>query len=1121
MTLLTLPHPRLLALLVAGAVALPCAQAQDALTAGFANPPNSAKPRVWWHWLNGNITQTGIKQDLEWMSRIGIGGMQNFDAALQTPQVVERRLAYMTPEWKDAFKYSATLAASLDLEMGIAASPGWSETGGPWVAPADGMKKLVWSETVIGGGKRFKGKLPRPPSVTGPYQDVPRPPPFMDTSKPKKLPEVYADVGLYALPVGAPSGARKPRISVGGKALDAALLMDRGWTRTVEVPGGSPERPTIIHFAYDQPQTIRSATLYLPGAVSMFFGTPIHPVLEASTDGKQWTKVAEVALAGVPTTVSFAAVSARQFRLVLNVKPANVPELFTPGPGIAGTGFGGPGGNPPLKLAEASLSSQARVNRAEVKAGFAMADDYYVLDRDTPDEPGSAPDAVIDLSGKLAADGSLDWTPPPGRWKLIRFGYSLTGTENHPATPEATGLEVDKYDGAAVRNYMQTYLDMYAGTVGPDLIGKQGLRALVVDSTEVGASNWTPRFLAQFQRLRGYDPARWMPVLAGEIVGSRKQSDAFLYDVRRTLAELTATEHYGVVAEMARARGLTVYTEALEGGRVSLGDDMAMRRFADIPMSAMWTFKNEATMNKVNLADMRGAASVAHVYGQKLVAAESLTSAFTPWAYGPADLRPMIDLEFVSGINRPVIHTSVHQPSDDKKPGLSLEMFGQYFNRHETWADMAKPWIDYLARSSYLLQQGRFVADVAYFYGEDAPLVGLYQTTPVADAPSRYAYDFVNAEIVLDKLSVRDQRLVADSGASYRVLYLGGSSRTMTLAMLQRLKALASAGATIVGPAPTATPALMDDAASFQALVAELWAPGATRAVGQGRVIDSTNIEAVLSSLQIAPDFSVAPAAANIQFLHRQMEDGDLYFLTNRGGASGQTELRFRASGKKPAIWRADTGQILPVSYRVEGGQTVVTMDVAAQDAFFVVFREPLLAQSAEVKAKAYATAATLDQGWDVSFKGLAAPAPFHMRELRSLSESADPAVKYFSGTTTYRSHFELGAGGQGKPLLLDLGKLSDVAHIFVNGKDAGYAWRAPYTVDIGALVQPGRNAVEIQVANLWVNRLIGDAQPGASKVAFTTLPTYLPEAVLRPAGLMGPVVVRAEKSDADAGMKP
>ena len=246
----------------------------------------------------------------------------------------------------------------------------------------------------------------------------------------------------------------------------------------------------------------------------------------------------------------------------------------------------------------------------------------------------------------------------------------------------------------------------------------------------------------------------WLPALTGVIVGSRSESDRFLFDFRRTLADLIASEHYGTVAKVARERGLLVYGEALEGGRPSLGDDMAMRSYTDIPMAALWTYRPDAGPNVVSFADMKGAASVAHLYGQGLVAAESMTSGMAPWAHAPLDLRRVIDLEFAYGINRPVIHTSVHQPVDDKQPGLSLMIFGQFFNRHETWAEMARPWIDYLSRNSLMLQQGRYFADVAYFYGEEGPLTGLYLNKPVSDAPVRYGYDFINTDALLNLVSV-------------------------------------------------------------------------------------------------------------------------------------------------------------------------------------------------------------------------------------------------------------------------------------------------------------------------------------------------------------------------------
>ena len=433
-------------------------------------------------------------------------------------------------------------------------------------------------------------------------------------------------------------------------------------------------------------------------------------------------------------------------------------------------------------------------------------------------------------------------------------------------------------------------------------MGEHGLRALLNDSIEIGAANWTPHMIEQFKRLRGYDPTPWLPALTGVIVGSRSASDAFLYDYRRTLADLMASQHYGTVAAVATENGLKVYGEALEDGRPSLGDDMEMRSHTDVPMGAMWTYARQSGPKPTYLADLKGAASVAHIYGQNLTGAESFTSMLAPWAYAPGDLRRIVDLEFASGVNLPEIHASVHQPLDDKVPGLRLFIFGQDFNRHETWAEMARPWIDYIARNSYLLQQGRYFANVAYFYGEEAPLTGLYGMHPVADAPRRYAYDFVNADALIHELRVQDGDLTAASGACYRVLYLGGSSQRMTLPVLQQIAQLVEAGATVVGEAPQSSPSLADDKTTFDQLVHRLW--------GGRKVLPTHDVEGVLLTLGVQADFSFTSTHpdSEILFLHRRLTDGDLYFINNRKDRPEHFDAHFRVLGRVPEIWRADTG---------------------------------------------------------------------------------------------------------------------------------------------------------------------------------------------------------------------
>jgi hypothetical protein len=1082
----------------------------DPLLTGFEDPPMSARPRVWWHWMNGNVTKEGIAKDLEWMQRVGIGGLQNFDANLITPQIVEKRLVYMTPEWKEAFRFAARKADELGLELAIAASPGWSETGGPWVKPEDGMKKLVWSETVIEGGKRFSGKLTAPPSITGPFQDVAvegELAALLSGVKKTEPPVYYADIAVLAFPVADADPLAVPRaITIGDKPLEADALTDDDFATGVEVARGSPDQPPVVTLEYDKPQTVRSASLFVPNAATL------PPRLEASVDGTNWFQVTDMVLTTVPTTVSFAPVTASSFRVVLPPNASGIADLLTPAPGVDLSLFStllAP--KPTFRIADLRLFPEAKVNQFEAKAGFTLVPDYYALDAQAgPEVAGIDPSQVIDLTSRLKPDGTLEWTAPKGTWRVLRLGWSLTGKTNHPATAEATGLEVDKYDGEAVRAYLEHYIDMYRDAAGSDLVGRNGVRAILTDSIEVGASNWTPGLIERFKRLCGYDPTPYLPALTGVIVGSRTRSNAFLYDFRRTLADLVANEHYGTVAKVAHENGLKVYGEALEGGRPSLGDDIDMRRFADYPMAALWTFPREGGPRTVYRADMKGAASVANLYGQNVVAAESMTSAVQPWAHAPSDLRRMIDLEFAHGINRPVIHTSVHQPVDDKQPGLSLMIFGQFFNRHETWAEMARPWIYYIARNSYMLQQGRNVADVAYFYGEEAPLVAQAIDRYLPDVPTAYAYDFVNPHALLDVLKVDGGKLAAPSGASYRVLYLGGTSHKMTLPVLRRIAELAESGATIVGQAPTGSPSLSDDFAECAALVNKLWSGQPVTETGRGRVIAGGDVEAALARIGVAPDFTYAKPQADseVLFVHRRLDNGDVYFVNNRRNRAEKIEARFRVTGRAPEIWRADTGSAEPVSFRVEGEHTVVPLEMAAEDSFFVVFRKPATAQSATVTKPAYAPVGELMGPWDVAFqKGRGAPAAIKLTSLESLSEHADAGVKYFSGISTYTKSFTLPKGVKsGGTVLLDLGQVGDLAEVKVNGRSVGTVWHAPYRIDIGQAVKRGANTLEVKVANLWVNRLIGDAQPGAEKVTFTTIPTYQASAPLRPSGLIGPV---------------
>ena len=1085
------------------------------LVRGFQDPPVTARPRVWWHWLNGNITKEGIRKDLEWMKRIGIGGAQTFDANLLTPQLVDKRLVYMTPEWKDAFAYAAATADNLNLELAVAASPGWSETGGPWVTPADGIKKLAWSETEIKGGQHFNGVLPKPPLTTGLFQDAHIRDVAVEavTGNTGRIdPHYYGDAAAIAYQVAKPRPNQPtPKAFLNNNTpIDVASLVDPQFQSGVEVPRGTADAPTALTYVYPEPQTVRGVSVFLPGTADLFSPPTLAPRLEISEDGQTWRHVADITISTAPTTVSFPAVTSRYFRLVLAPAPDQVP-LFTPGEGVDVSDIAGFFvASPTMKITNFRLSNEDQVNQWEAKAGFAVSNNYYGLDEGQQEVRGVPSSQVIDLTSKMRPDGTLDWDVPKGHWRVLRLGFTLTGKINHPATHEATGLEVDKLDADAVRRYAETYIGMYRDAAGPNMLGARGVKALLTDSTEVGSFNWTPKMLEQFERLRGYNPRPWLPALTGVIVENREKTDAFLYDFRATIAELHSSEHYGTIARVAHENGLKVYGEALEGGRVSLGDDMDMRSYADVPMSALWTFTREKGPLTTHLSDMKGASSIAHILGKPVVSAESMTSALHPWGHSPAELRRVIDLEFASGINLPIIHTSVHVPVDDKKPGLSLLIFGQYFNRNDSWAEMAKPWIDYIARNSYLLQQGVNVADVGYFYGEDSPSVGLTTKTYFKDVPQKYAYDFINPSTLTGRLIVDDGTIVASPSARYKVLYLGGNSGQMTLKSLRKLAQLAEAGATIVGMAPARSPSLVDDPTEFEKISARLWSGDLVTNVGKGRVIASTDVEAALASIGVVPDvaFDNLKAGQDVLFVHRRLEDGDLYFVNNRTAYQKETEARFRVTGKVPELWRADTNEITPLSYRIEGATTVVPLSFEPDESFFVVFRKDAVTTQKTVKKAIYKTTSIEKHGWSVRFQeGRGAPAQVMLPELASLSENSDPGVRYFSGEATYSREIRIPQTyRKGDDLWLDLGQVGDVAEVRLNGIVVGSAWRAPYRVPIAAAARPGKNLLEVRVANLWINRMIGDAQPGATKITYTPLKTYRADAPLRPAGLIGPV---------------
>ncbi len=1086
--------------------------AQNDLLTSFQNPPNAARPRVWWHWMNGNITKNGIQKDLEWMERVGIGGFQNFDANLSTPQVTEKKLVFMTPEWKDAFRFATELADKKGLEMAIAGSPGWSVTGGPWVPAEDGMKKYVWTETRVNGGKAFNGKLPQPAANTGKFGNAGIPQTSAMDEEVAPVPTHYADALVIAyklLDVDVPLASMNPKVTSSGGNFTLKDLTDNDLDKTSFLPPMAVGEDMWVQYEFAAPQTFKAcgATGALHTMMEDFNGGPLNRSIKVSDDGVNFRKIASLTGSINPlNTIAFPAVTAKYWRLCYETLP---PEI-NPWASM----FGGSTDAPKpdgVNVAEWMLYTADRIDQAEDKAGFTPWREDY------PSYLGENADAislenVIDLTQKMKPDGNLDWTPPTPNeeqadWVILRFGYSLTGRQNHPASPEATGLEVDKLDPKAVRRYINAYLDLYKDATG-GLMGEKGLSHMILDSYEAGHMTWTKAMPEEFAKRRGYDLKRWMPVLTGRIVKSREASEAFLWDFRKTIGEMIAENHYDIIGEELHKRGMKRYTESHEDRRIYLADGMDVKRYSDIPMSAMWTPGSLAAGPDEEVrseADIRESASVAHIYSKPIVAAESMTAVQNAFSWHPEKLKRTADLEMASGLNRFVIHTSVHQPLDDKMPGFSLGPFGQYFGRQETWSGAgAKAWVDYLSRSCHLLQQGQFVADALVYYGENTNLTWRFKEA-LPSIPG-YEYDFVNSSALMNVLKVENGKITTPGGGSYSVLVLDESAKLMTLPVLKKLRDLVKAGAVVTGVKPEKTPSLADDPNEFNQIVNEIW--GSPKVYGK----PATD---VLRTLGISEDVVIKNNMSKILYVHRQTPDMEIYWLNSRSAEVNSAEISFRVSGKVPELWSAQTGKTSKVSWRIENGRTIVPLEFEPWDAVFIIFKDKTSELSYTLPLGPLGKATEqeickMNGTWQVDFQEKrGAPKTALLEKLISWSEHYNDGIKFFSGTATYRNAFNIKALAGDSRYFLDLGNVKNIAEVSMNGKPVGTVWKTPFILDITDAIKTGTNQLEIKVTNLWVNRLIGDAQPGVKeKITFTTMPFYRGYEPLLPSGLLGPIEV-------------
>lgn len=726
---------------------------------------------------------------------------------------------------------------------------------------------------------------------------------------------------------------------------------------------------------------------------------------------------------------------------------------------------------------------------------------------------------VQDLSHLLDDDGQLNWKAPSGDWMIYRFGYRPTG-RNLAGVFYIDHLSLEAFD-----KHWENTVGLLLNEMSPE--ERMAFNYVECDSWEAGNPNWTRTFPAEFKQRRGYDLIRFLPVLAGRTIESDDQSASVRNDYRLTISDLIVNNHYKKQKEVANANGLKSYAEAA-GPHQFQADVIKCVGNCDVAMGEFWMPSPHRPGPPARFL-VREAATAAHIYGMNKVFAESFTSVGPNWEESPFTMKAAADQAFCDGLNWICFHTFSHHPSLTDKPGLTHSA-GTHFDPTITWWDQSGSFVDYLSRCSYLLQKGLFVADVLFYQGDGIKMSDSAEKlnafvwedglkNPPATLGKGYDYDKCNEDVLLTRLSVKDGKLVLPDGMSYRVLGLD-KKKPVSLGALHKMAELVEAGATIVGEAPLASRSKKDDANEYNQLIGRLWGkPGEKeKRTGKGRVIRACSIREVVQRDGIGPDFGCSGLSVKgvIDYIHRRDGDADIYFLASRWQPVEKVEATFRVTGKQPELWDAVTGKVrdLP-DFRQENGRTIVPLEFDPCESFFIVFKEPVKSGLKGTNRTEYQPLTELDGSWEVVFDPQwGGPAKTTFDRLSDWSQSTDERIKYYSGKATYSKTFDLPENLNNTAVYLDLGRVHELASVRLNGQNLGIIWTKPFRIELTSALKSVGNKLEIEVVNLWPNRLIGDEfLPEEKRLTTTNIRKFTKATQLLPSGLMGPVTLTIAKT--------
>ncbi len=1044
----------------------------DELAADFKTPTEDNHLFCYWYWINDDISKEGISRDLAAMKETGIGSV--FIGNINPPEE-DGKVPLFSDLWWDCMVHAVNEGKRLGVDIGVFNCPGWSQSGGPWVKPEMAMRYLAYSETVVQGPEKISQELVKPKEE---FQDV------------------------YVLAYPALDGVKtltvdNATIKVTPEVKDARNWFDGDLT-TAALFGSPGAKEYRIELHAQAPITARSIVIH-PVNQNVNFQCKLYARVNGTDElirsfrfDRSNQRVNVGPITNGPVAVSLPETRAQVFKLVCS--------------GALGKDHG---------LTQIEITEKALLDRyIEKQLGkmhptpLPMWGSYLWDEQASVAEHLKVPtENVIDISDKMDKDGHLNWKVPEGKWTVMRIGMTPTGTKNSPAAPQGKGYEIDKANEELIRFHFEQYVGKLRERIPAE--NRDALKYVIADSYEMGSQNWTDGFEKRFKKRYGYNPKKWLPVLSGVIVGSVTESERFLWDLRRAVADDVAHEYVGGLRRISNQHGLQTWLENY--GHWGFPSEFLMYGGqSDLVGGEFW---NEGTLGNI---ECKAASSCVHIYGKKRCFAEAFTSSQQAYKRHPAMLKKRGDWSFTEGVNQFVLHLYIHQPDNGRVPGINA-WFGTEFNRHNTWFRQSTHWMDYNRRCQHLLQQGAYVADVCYFISENTPKMTGVRTP---ELPDGYSYDYINAEVIVNDMEVEDGKLVLPSGASYRLMVLPPLD-TMRPAVVAKLKKLVKQGGAVYGPKPVKSPSRQDYPEcddQVRSLADKIWgrdyAGGKLNIKsGRGRVFNDVDLQDVLGELKVGKDFDLEHDS--VLWTHRTMPGMEVYFLSNQSDEKIDIQPTFRVTGLRPQIWDAATGAIRRLhEYEptVRGTRLEVMLEPGQSQ--FVVFTN----DSTDDVHAGYSgnfpsrkALKELDGSWRVVFENPV----INVRQEQTLetlidwTDSQNDTIKYYSGTAEYTTAFTLDSIPAGQDVFIDLGRVGVMAEVTVNGEFAGGTWMHPHVLDVTDLLRPGKNTLEIEVVNLWRNYLVKDKSLSEEQQkTWLVVSDVKQNESLQPSGLIGPVTL-------------